>query len=183
MLRRSLGCLLTRLFGRGLLFFGDRRLAFAMPASLRGGLSRGCPGSPPANAADPWHVPIPSARHPRQHAGGLLAGRGPRRPDAPSPVTTHGRGGPSPARTAARRDTTNAPAARPSHRRNRGSSANSECSTNSSGLTQRSTGWCLGDGRRYCVIVTMSQPASCRSARASRTSSGSHPCPGSDWTW
>ena len=54
---------------------GIADFAFAMPASLRGGLSRGCPGSPPANAADPWHVPIPSARHPRQHAGGLLAGR------------------------------------------------------------------------------------------------------------
>ena len=38
-------------------------------------------------------------------------------------------------------------------------SASSLSSTNSSGLTQRSTGWCRSEGRRYCVIVTSSQPA------------------------
>ncbi|SLJ82227.1 Uncharacterised protein [Mycobacteroides abscessus subsp. abscessus] len=57
------------------------------------------------------------------------------------------------------------------------SSATRECSTNSSGLTQRSTGWCRGDGRRYWVMVRMSQPASCRSRIASVTSSGVSPMP------
>ena len=38
-----------------------------------------------------------------------------------------------------------------------------EWSTNSSGLTQRSTGWWRSDGRRYWVIVIISQPASYRS--------------------
>jgi hypothetical protein len=37
------------------------------------------------------------------------------------------------------------------------SSASSASSTNSSGLTQRSTGWCLLEGRRYWVMVTSSQ--------------------------
>ena len=50
-------------------------------------------------------------------------------------------------------------------------------STNSSGRTQRSTGWWRADGRRYWVMVTMSQPASCRSASAVRTSSGVSPRP------
>ena len=56
-------------------------------------------------------------------------------------------------------------------------SASSLNSTNSCGLTQRSTGRCRGDGRRYCVIVMMSVPASCRSCSAWTTSSGSSPMP------
>ena len=48
---------------------------------------------------------------------------------------------------------------------------------NSSGGTQRSTGWCSGDGRRYCVIVISSQPAARRSASASVISCGSSPRP------
>ena len=48
------------------------------------------------------------------------------------------------------------------------SSASSLSSTNSSGLTQRSTGWCRAEGRRYWVIVISSQPASCRSRSAWR---------------
>ncbi len=56
-------------------------------------------------------------------------------------------------------------------------SAASLNSTNSAGLTQRATGRCRGDGRRYCVIVTMSVPASCKSCSAWTTSSGSSPMP------
>ena len=39
------------------------------------------------------------------------------------------------------------------------SSATSDQWTNSSGLTHRSIGWCIGEGRRYWVIVRMSQPS------------------------
>ena len=74
-------------------------------------------------------------------------------------------------RTAGRRGTTTAPAARPARRRSRAPRQLAACSTNSSGLTQRSTGWWRSDGRRYWVMVTMSQPASCRSRSACATSS------------
>ena len=43
------------------------------------------------------------------------------------------------------------------------SSASRPSSTNSSGFTHRSTGWCKRDGRRYWVIVNKSHPASYRS--------------------
>ena len=69
---------------------------------------------------------------------------------------------------------TSGPASTPA---NPSRSANCACSTNSSGLTQRSTGWWRADGRRYWVMVTMSQPASCRSRSAVRTSSGVSPMP------
>ena len=48
--------------------------------------------------------------------------------------------------------------------RNPRRSASADSSTNSSGRTQRDTGWWRTDGRRYCVIVMRSQPASCSSA-------------------
>ena len=69
---------------------------------------------------------------------------------------------------------TSGPASTP---RNPMRSASSLNSTNSCGLTQRSTGRCRGDGRRYCVIVMMSVPASCRSCSACTTSAGSSPMP------
>jgi hypothetical protein len=55
--------------------------------------------------------------------------------------------------------------------------ASSASSTNSCGLTQRSTGWCRGVGRRYCVIVTRSQPASFMSRSACEISSRVSPIP------
>jgi hypothetical protein len=57
------------------------------------------------------------------------------------------------------------------------SSASSRSATNSSGVTQRVTGWWRGEGRRYWVMVMSSQPASCRSCRAWLISSRSSPMP------
>ena len=57
------------------------------------------------------------------------------------------------------------------------SSARRLSSTNSWGLTQRSMGWCSLEGRRYWVMVRMSQRASTRSARACSTSSRVSPMP------
>ena len=56
-------------------------------------------------------------------------------------------------------------------------SATSDQCTNSSGLTHRSMGWCSLEGRRYCVIVRMSQPAWCRSRMASSISLSVSPIP------
>ncbi len=56
-------------------------------------------------------------------------------------------------------------------------SASSRSSTNSSGLTHRSTGWCRGVGRRYCVMVSSSHPASRRSRMAPVISCRSSPSP------
>ena len=50
-------------------------------------------------------------------------------------------------------------------------------STNSWGLTQRSTGWCSLEGRRYWVMVRMSQRASTRAAMAASISSRVSPMP------
>ena len=75
---------------------------------------------------------------------------------------------PWPDGTADRRGTTNGPAARTARRRSRSRRPRRLSSTNSSGLTQRSTGWCRSEGRRYWVIVISSQPASCRSRSAWR---------------
>ena len=57
------------------------------------------------------------------------------------------------------------------------SSASACISTNSSGLTHRSTGWWRGEGRRYWVIVMSSQPAACRSRSAWLISERSSPMP------
>ena len=57
------------------------------------------------------------------------------------------------------------------------SSANRLSSTNSWGLTQRSTGWCSLEGRRYCVMVRMSQRASTSAAMAASISSRVSPMP------
>ena len=46
------------------------------------------------------------------------------------------------------------------------SRASTSSSMNSVGSTHRSTGWCRGEGRRYWVMVTRSQPAARRSCRA-----------------
>ena len=63
-------------------------------------------------------------------------------------------------------------------------SASAASSTNSSGLTQRSTGWWRGEGRRYWVIVISSQPGLVQVAqRLARPPRGSRPCRGSGWTW
>ncbi len=56
-------------------------------------------------------------------------------------------------------------------------SASSRNSPNSSGVTHRSTGWCNGDGRRYCVMVSRSHRAARRSAMAAVISSRRSPMP------
>ena len=57
------------------------------------------------------------------------------------------------------------------------SSASCWSSTNSWGLTQRSTGWWRSVGRRYWVMVSRSHPAAARSAMASETSARVSPMP------
>ncbi len=79
-------------------------------------------------------------------------------------------GVPSPAPRAARRGRRSGPAGPDMTPAKPMASASSRSSTNSSGRTHRSTGWCSGDGRRYWVMVSRSQPASCRSRRACETS-------------
>ena len=81
------------------------------------------------------------------------------------------RGPRSPAGRAGRPGTSCAPAARRAHPGSRSARPRPGSSTNSSGFTQRTTGWCRGEGRRYWVIVSRSQPASCRACMVSTTSS------------
>ena len=87
------------------------------------------------------------------------------------------RGPVRPAGTACRPCRRSGPAVRTSRRRSRSARPRSRSSTNSSGLTQRSIGWCRGVGRRYWVIVTRSQPASCMSRSAWEISSRVSPMP------